>query len=116
MEINPPRLSKPHNLEEAIDLVKKYEELANLRTIPLDPLGYNLSALTGFGSPSTCILCKPINTKCKLCIWGPQPTNCMNENYREIVRWGKDLNYIQGLLKTRIKLLKNRIQKWTTTP
>lgn len=113
MEINP---LKPHNLEEAIALAKKYEELANLRNIGPSERDYCLTLLTGFGSPSNCTLCKPINTQCKLCIWGPQKMNCMNENYRQIIRWGKDLNYVQGLLKTRSILLKNRIKKWTTTP
>jgi hypothetical protein len=66
------------NKQEFIMLVKRYESVTLEEIQPIwdsqEDIGYCAirvaEHLTGFGSKSTCTLCKPINGVCSKCIYG----------------------------------------------
>lgn len=100
------------NLKEAKELAAKYKELSKLRELPDKYEERSIYHLTGFGRRNKCTLCIAVNSDCTLCIWGPKVKNCINSNYETIQEYNGDLGMIQGLLRTRAKLLTNRIKSW----
>ncbi len=75
------------NKQQFIELVQRYETITlseiqdEWHLYGNNPYVHDVaSALTGFGSRSTCTLCKPISGECKRCVYGKSSTGfgCIN--------------------------------------